>query len=420
MPNIKVSALDEILPVDVLSTDLWMLTRDGINNFKMTHSNLLSLLSSPILVGQTLFVDPTFGNDATALRERQDKPFQSVDAAILAAQYGDTVKLLAGSHFVFANVGKDGIKIDGETGSEVYCFTTLMNFDTTIGGVALTTMFEWTGHTRIMQCTGNLINVKSNPSANVLLEFDSVQVNNISNGILAQDGFISIVVREKYTCAGRNFSTRLSGNLKAVIGGEVTSTFVNVSNGNFWISGTSWTGKANIKAKSFVIPSNVVAGFSCHIYCDNLIGSDLSIELDELIDTSNVAQGAIRINGAFTNTGSKIRIKIGKVSTVRPLFGCTNSTMNMQLEIDDCESGTSVMAAGNLLIKNSLLKKLTGCPVQNLGGTLSLMSTTLVSDGIATSLDNSAGVVLSEGSKGNIAPTLPVTGNFYVNPLYTN
>jgi hypothetical protein len=387
----------------------------------MTMQELLSGLVAPIYVAQTVFVDSLYGDDSTALRERQDKPFQSVDAAVLAAQYGDTIKLRAGQHYIFTSVGKDGIKIDGETGSEVYCFTTLMNFDTTIGGETLTTPFAWTGHTRIMQCTGNLINVKSNPSANILLEFDSVQVNNISNGILAQDGTIFLKIRENYTCAGRNFSTRLTGKIFADIGGDCTGTFANASNGVFWISGTSWSGQANIKAKSFVIPSNVVGGFSCHIYCDNLVGFNLNIELDELIDTSNVAQPAIRINNAFTNTGAKINIRIKKTQTTRPLFNIQNAKADVTLQVDEgVSSGTSTVVAGLLKLKNSLVKNTTVIPVSVSGGTLSLMSTTVVSDGAATTINNAGGSVLSEGSKGNVAPIGIITGNFYVNPLYTN
>jgi uncharacterized membrane protein len=296
----------------------------------------------------------------------------------------------------------------------------MFNGSTNSGGATITTPVSFTGYARVIQCSGNLISVNVNPNAIINLEFQSVNVNNISNGVVLLDGLTYLTIRETYVCAGRNFSMRTTGNLIAKIGGAVTSTFVNVSNGCFWISGTNWSGKANIKAKSFNIPTNAVGGFSCHIYLDNLVGSDLEIELDELIDTSNVAQGAIRINGAFTNTGANIRIAIKKVSTVRPLYGITNSFANIILEIGDAQSGLSVMTLGDLLIRNSRIKNINGSVIQHLGGNLFLMASTIVSNGVLATIDNTGGNVLSEGSKGNITPTNAVIGNFYINPLYTN
>lgn len=47
-----------------------------------------------------LFVDPTYGDNSTALRERQDLPFETVAAAVAAAQNNDTIVLRPGPHFV--------------------------------------------------------------------------------------------------------------------------------------------------------------------------------------------------------------------------------------------------------------------------------------------------------------------------------
>lgn len=384
---------------------------------------ILGFVTTQINVSQTVFVDPIFGDDFSGLRERQDKPFATIAAAVASAVAGDTIVLRAGDHYVFTSIVKDGVSFYGEEGSNIYSFTNfpLLNFDTTGGGVALSTPFYWTGYSEILYSSGPLIAVRSNPTADITLEFNSVQVNNISNGIIGLDGLIKLLVRGNYTCAGRNFSMRLTGNLIAEIWGVCTNTFVGTFNGVFWISGTAWTGKANIKAKSFAIPTNAVGGFSCHIYADNLSGSQLTIELDELIDTSNVAQSAIRINNAFANTSGDFYIKIKKVSTVRPLYANTNSVSNVILQVDEVvATGSSNHVAGKLLIKNSLIKSSINIPLYVTGGLVSLMSTTIVTDGINTTIQNNAGTVLSEGSKGNVAPVNPVVGNFYVNALYTN
>jgi hypothetical protein len=421
----KITQLPTIDTIDISLDDLLAIVNVDANrtdkiSLEQLRDFILSFVATQINISQTVFVDANFGDDGTGLPYRFDKPFASIEAAVLAATTGDVVYIRPGVYKVFSNILTDGVNFYAEEGVNIQSFATLFNGDTTIGGTTLTGPVNFYGYAKILYCSGNLINIKSNPAAIVNLEFDSVQVNNISNGILAQDGTINLLIRGDYTCQGRNFSTRLTGNLNATIGGAVTCTFINVSNGCFWISSTKWSGKATIKAKSFVIPTNAVGGFSCHIYADNLSGSQLTIELDELIDTSVVAQPAIRINNAFPQISGAFLIKIKKTSTVRPLYENTNSVSKVILQIDEVlETGSSNHFAGELLIKNSLIKSILNIPILVTGGTVSLMATTIVSNGVNTTINNVGGVVLSEGSKGNVAPTNPVTGNFYINPLYT-
>jgi hypothetical protein len=69
--------------------------------------------------GNTLFVDPVYGNDGSALRERKDKSFLSLDAAIAAALSGDTILLLPGTYTPSSGITiPAGVTIKGLGGSQ--------------------------------------------------------------------------------------------------------------------------------------------------------------------------------------------------------------------------------------------------------------------------------------------------------------
>lgn len=443
MPNEKVSQMTAIAALDLQPTDLWMIARPNQDNFKLTHQEFLSLIVPPpteIYVSQTIFVDPNFGDDGTGLRERQDKPFQSIDAAIFAAQMGDTVQLLAGDHFVFNQVVKNGVAIYGQQGSNIYSFTTLINASPFEGGEALADNWYWTGYSKVVYCSGPFINIKNNPTAILNLEFDSLNVNNISNGILPQDGLINLLVRGNYTCAGRNFSCRLTGNINAQIGGIVKSTFVNAFNGNIWNSGTAWSGTAIIKAKTFELPVGTAGNDWRHIYQDNSQGHKMQIELDYLNDASSIGNHLIKIASAFGTLPSKTQIKIGRVQTSgRNLILVNDPNAQVYLEVGNATGTLAIniqggnvtinnsaitataisgLSVGVLRLINSYLTNISGETMQVVSGTLSLMASTLVAGAAAYNINNLGGSVLSEGSKGNTSTNGTITGNFYTNPLY--
>lgn len=53
-----------------------------------------------VIVGQHVFVDPVHGNDTTGSRERLDRPFLTISAALAAAHNGDTISLQPGTYIV--------------------------------------------------------------------------------------------------------------------------------------------------------------------------------------------------------------------------------------------------------------------------------------------------------------------------------
>lgn len=423
MPLRKLSAEPPITALELLPTDIWTVTRPGISTYSLPHSEFLSFFSglvAPIYVSQTLFVDPNYGDDGTALPYRQDKPFQSPDAAALVAQYGDTIRLRSGNHFFFTTAAIDGVKWYSEPGADSYVFTTLLNFDTLSGGAVLTTPFYWQGYGRIMQCTGPIINIRSNPNAVVNFECNSLNGNNISNGILPQDGTLNLTVREDYISAGRNFSPRVTGKLNATIGGKCLCTFANVFNGNVWSSGAAYAGEMNIESYSFELPNTLVGGNFSHVYMDNLQSPKIKIKLRKLIDTSNVLTAAIQIGNGGAATGAEVNIHIEEAQTIRPLWRVQQATAKVILQLDDVKDTSTCHAqAGVIILKNSLMKALTFTPINNSGAILSLMSSTIVSN-VANSIFNAAGTTISEGSKSNAPASNPIIGNYYINAAYTN
>lgn len=84
--------------------------------------------ATPITVGKTLFVDDIFGNDATALPQRQDLPYKTILAAQAVANAGETIVIRAGVYFELAPLGKDQVRYNFEQGailSSSICFADL-------------------------------------------------------------------------------------------------------------------------------------------------------------------------------------------------------------------------------------------------------------------------------------------------------
>jgi hypothetical protein len=88
----------------------------GTTNFYWTagQSNTMAAAKADYTTNTTLWVRP-LGNDTTAIRGRPDKPFQSLAAAALAAQTGDTVIIGAGTNWVSGIRPPPGITIAGES-----------------------------------------------------------------------------------------------------------------------------------------------------------------------------------------------------------------------------------------------------------------------------------------------------------------
>lgn len=445
MPNEKISSFDDINAVDIQPTDYWNITRAGVNNFKLTHSELLTLLSSQINVSQTIFVDSVFGNDGTGLRERMDKPFYSIDAAVIAAAYGDTIVIRAGYHYVFSSVIKDGVNFYAEKGAKIYSYTLMFNLDTTAGGQLINGRISFLGDGELfdMDSSGSGICVtRNNPNVVLDIECSTLFVNNISNGMVIRDGLVNLKVKNgDYYSRGRNFSMRDTGKLVAEINGYCTTDWASVFNGNFYASVTNWSGYAYIKCKRFKQLATV--NNQNYVYLDNAQQCNLILEFTESITEDDALTTPwIKLD----NVGSVLAVVTIKSPSIfllnRKLFenkmpngfiGFINvsgvcmggNITNGEVILNSCVQlnlGATISVSGGVLkLNNSELKQQAAvAAITQSGGTVSLMGSSIITDGVTASINNTAGITLSEGSKSNVAPVNPITGNFYINPLYIN
>lgn len=404
--------------------------------------------ASTIPVGKQVYIDEVYGSDTTGLRERFDKPFLTPAAAVSASLPGDTIIWRPGTYNIFTNLAKVGVNHYAEEGVGLNIFTVPFNLDTTAGGPVLVGTMSFSGYARVLSSTQPLAVIRTNPLAILNLEISNAQVNNLSNSMVLRDGLTYFTCRNDYSCLARPFSMRNTGNVIANIGGAVSCTFANVNNGVFWNSGTAWSGSAYIKAKTFTLPVTAVGINFGYIYQDNSQGCIIDITLDYLTDTSPAAPGSIiNINPTFGSTGCKAILRIKNVNlSSRSFFSMSDPLGRLVIQYDtavgintgaSCADGAvdlknshitsnfniAVGLAGTavLSLNNTYYKaNLTECIRQPLGGNTSLMGSTLVTNGVMPCIDNPAGIVLSEGSKANVAPTFPVTGNLYINPLYVN
>lgn len=79
----------------------------------------INIPKPPIPTGKTLWVDAENGNDATALVDRQDRPFLTLTAARDAASSGDTVWVRPGSYTTSTPLVKNGVNWHGDVGATI-------------------------------------------------------------------------------------------------------------------------------------------------------------------------------------------------------------------------------------------------------------------------------------------------------------
>jgi hypothetical protein len=73
----------------------------------------------PVSTGNTIWVDAVFGNDATALTDRQDKPFVTLGAALAVVSSGDVIMLRPGQYAEEGLTLPQGVSIEGQGGWQV-------------------------------------------------------------------------------------------------------------------------------------------------------------------------------------------------------------------------------------------------------------------------------------------------------------
>jgi hypothetical protein len=73
----------------------------------------------PIPTGNTLWVDAVNGDDDTAVSGRQDKPYETLEAARDAAVSGDLIRVRPGTYSTATSLAKNGVHWYGEAGATI-------------------------------------------------------------------------------------------------------------------------------------------------------------------------------------------------------------------------------------------------------------------------------------------------------------
>ena len=380
-----------------------------------------------ILVGNTFYVDAVYGDDSTGTGDRFDLPFLTIEAALAAAKNGDMINIHAGTYAVSDNLLKDGVSYWCEEGVTINCSAIPFNADTTTGGVTLTTPFYFSGNA-IINCTEPLIVTVTNPLAELTIELNSLDVSNISNGMVLSDGIVNLYIKKDYISAGSNFIMYDSGNLNAYIGGEVACTLADITNGNIWCKNSNWSGSAYIKAKTFRLDTTVKGVEWTYIYITKMKkGGTLQVDLDYLYDFSANTTAMVRVDSEGS-TGGTVILNINEIElSNRGLFKVADANVNLFINSDivydcagaDISAGLAVIKISNWqthfsvtcssvaylgLASTSLDSSSGGVgnpPIKLTGGLVGLVGAVLTSDSAESCLVNDGGTVKSFGSGGS-------------------
>lgn len=124
-------------------------------------------------IGQTLFVDPTTGNDATALPGRIDKMYATYAAALTAAASTDTIIMYPGTYTITTNMVKSGVSVFAHPG------VVILGFGSTFsdrGFLSDTDTFSFKGYATIIGAGGGRV-IDAQNIGDLTIEADSISSN---------------------------------------------------------------------------------------------------------------------------------------------------------------------------------------------------------------------------------------------------
>jgi hypothetical protein len=375
-----------------------------------------------ILVAGTLFVDAIYGNDSTAHPYNPAYPYATIAAALAVAISGELIYLTPGTHSVSTNILKDGVNFYADKGVTIKSSGNLFNADTTAGGTTLKSPFFFLGNATLNDNNaggGGYIQIRTNPSANITLEFDSVNSQNISNSMVIRDGILNLLVRGNYTSNGRSFNLRDTGNLFAEVWGTVTCNFASNFNGVFYSSGMSWDGMARIKAKTFSMPTP--AASQAVITAETVVNGDLVIELDYYTEASGSTYRFLALGTGTTVCRTTLNVKGHLNTATRPLYvvADTDHTLFINAPLTTCAgatnsagvvgliagnfttSATFTVSGGTTTVAHAGINGATSSvvPMTITSGEINLLGAVLTTDGSDESINQSGGTINVAGAK---------------------
>ena len=378
-----------------LDTDLIEISREVTPGTFETYSlNFSDIFNGS---GTCIYVDSTYGNNVTAMKYRQDFPFETLDAAQAVATTGDLIVVLPGTYSA-SSLGVDGVDWYFHKGAVVSDNSSQIFRDTDGGGSALN--YNVLGYgVFISQYSAILLSLHPDSVINFELWEGYVRPN--GRCFYAREGAtININVHNKLThlpATGAIFEALLrSDNGGAgAIGGKITV------NGNGKLisegfiaqtkQGLSHDGLIKINCRGGIETTASaynrcvveLNGGSIEINTDCILASSSNYGLSEFRIEGNF--GYLRINGRITYTGSNQYLTaIGAAGKIE-FNGVVVSTGGVDV------SG----ASSEVYINNSLTTSFVGIPSVNISNGLLIVQGRLKN----ADTDAASDVILISGGK---------------------
>lgn len=418
----------------------------GVYSLLVQLSTLMSSIGD-LSHSNVRFVDAVYGDDTTAQLGRPGYAYQTLEAACADYQSGELIYVRSGRISVVSNILTDGLHIYCEEGCIIESVGQFLDADTTGTGVALSRPVRITGHARLEDSDGGgggFLTIRTNPSAEFYLNFDSITVSNISNGMVLRDGTTYLTVEKGYTCSGRPFRLQDTANLYYKGGLDVTCSFGSVFNAVVYSDGMSWSGKAEIEARSFIMTGSVnnqsyVRLTSCQT------GANIKIKLKQQADdTSGFSNAYLH---CASNTDLKAELSITNCTMAgRSIYNVVDANTDFTLRDTEGTIGNGTQTNGVVRWKDVDVKifnaitstggkvimdkvKIDGRAFTidglNLAatGTAKLRNVNIMVDATRNSVVNTAGSTLvAMDFFANYAVTVPLgaVGQMYVDPAFVD
>lgn len=245
---------------------------DNMENWKQLSRFIGQLGGMTSLPAKCIFVDATFGNDATGTPYNIAKPFQTIQAAVAAAGAGDTIYVYPGNY-------DEGVFVVSDLNFHLLNGVTVKWALKTLNGP-----IKITGDAVIIADINNGLNFNMNTNGGSLfVECKEIRQTADLGIAYASNGNITLVVKEKVLATGRAFVANNISSLNLTVFGDIRHTAANsatlftASNGGaiyFNVNNIFQTGNSNSIITCF--SSGIIAGKAFNIV-DESTGGTASI-----------------------------------------------------------------------------------------------------------------------------------------------
>ena len=274
----------------------------------------LYAVGSPIPVGKMIYVDSVYGDDATGLVGRFDKPYETLAAAKSAATSGDLVHVGPGTYDE-KNLLKNGVNWYFEQGAKIiYTGATDGSIfddgpDGANGPVVCTIdgfgEFEWTNDFGAATTHFGVVHIQ-NAGSNVVINGLNIEQsgNNFQFGwtILQEDGLLTVNMAQKIQSIAGAYNMGWFGGTGWINTPDIQS----IGNAITWIgdaTGGDW----------YVSAESIIGGDS-----DTLISSETEDAVGALWITAKLIKGSMVI-GMVSGASGKVYINAQKIWNTHPL-----------------------------------------------------------------------------------------------------